>query len=63
MLTLYYSPGTASMVVHLALLELDVPHELRLIDIDAKAQKSPDYLRLNPNGVVPTLIIDGAPVY
>ena len=38
MLTLYYSPGTASMVVHLALLELDVPHELRLIDINAKAQ-------------------------
>lgn len=62
MYTLYYSPGTASMVVHLALLELGLPHELRLIDIDAKAQKSPEYLRLNPNGVVPTLIVDGAPV-
>ena len=63
MYTLYYSPGTASMVVHLALLELDAAHELRLIDFDSKAQKDPDYLRLNPNGVVPTLIVDGAPIY
>ncbi|TAH41444.1 MAG: glutathione S-transferase family protein [Gammaproteobacteria bacterium] len=62
MVTLYYSPGTASMVAHLALLELDVAHELRLVDLDAKAQKSPEYLRLNPSGVVPTLIVDGAPV-
>ncbi len=63
MYTLYYSPGTASMVVHLALLELDAPHELRPIDFDSRAQKDPEYLRLNPNGVVPTLIVDGAPVY
>jgi glutathione S-transferase len=61
MYTLYYSPGAASMVVHLVLLELGVAHELRLIDLEAKAQKDPEYLRLNPSGVVPTLIIDGAP--
>lgn len=63
MYTLFYSPGTASMVVHQALLELDAPHELRLIDFDSRAQKDPEYLRLNPNGVVPTLIVDGAPIY
>ena len=63
MYTLYYSPGAASMVVHLALLELGVAHELRLIDLEAKAQKDLEYLRLNPTGVVPTLIIDGAPYY
>ena len=63
MYTLYYSPGSASMVVHFALLELGVPHELRLVDLDARANKDPDYLRLNPNGLVPTLIVDGAPVF
>ena len=63
MYTLYYSPGAASMAVHLALIELGVAHELRLIDFNAKAQKDPEYLRLNPNGVVPTLIVDGAPYY
>ena len=59
MYTLYYSPGTASMVVHLALLEIGAPHELRLVDFDADAQHDPDYLKLNPRGVVPTLVIDG----
>ena len=59
MYTLYYSPGTASMVVHLALLEIGAPHQLRLVDFDADAQHDPDYLRLNPRGVVPTLVLDG----
>lgn len=61
--TLYYSPGAASMAVHQTLLEIGALHELREVDLDAKAQKSPDYLRLNPNGTVPTLLVDGAPVY
>ena len=54
MYILYYSPGTASMAVHQALLEIGVPHELRKLDLDANAQKSAEYLRLNPNGTVPT---------
>ena len=56
--TLYYSPGSASMLAHWLLIELGVPHELRLVDTAAKAQKSPEYLALNPNGVVPTLVAD-----
>ena len=63
MYTLYYSPGSASLLVHLLLLELDVPHELRRVDLDAGAQRDPEYLRLNPGGVVPTLIVDGAPCW
>jgi glutathione S-transferase len=61
--TLYYSPGTASMVVHLALLELGVPYKLEKVDFDKGAQRSADYLRLNPRGQVPTLIIDGRPYF
>jgi glutathione S-transferase len=62
MYTLYYAPGTASMVVHLALLEIGAPYRLELVDFDAKAQRSPEYLRLNPGGTVPTLIVDGRPL-
>ncbi|WP_144142002.1 glutathione S-transferase family protein [Paraburkholderia sp. BCC1884] len=58
---LYYSPGAASMAVHWMLLEMDVAFEARLIDIDAGAQHDPEYLRLNPSGRVPTLIVDGTP--
>jgi glutathione S-transferase len=57
--TLYYSPGTASMVVHLALLEIGAPHRLELVDFGRDAQHSPEYLRLNPRGQVPTLVVDG----
>lgn len=59
MYTLYYSPGSASMVVHLALLEIGAPHRLELVDLDANQQRSQAYLALNPQGVVPTLVIDG----
>jgi glutathione S-transferase len=62
MYTLYYAPGAASLVVHWLLLELGVPHELRKVDTGAGEQKRPDYLALNPNGVVPTLLVDGAPM-
>jgi glutathione S-transferase len=61
MYVLYYAPGTASMVVHLALLEIGAPHELRLVDFDRGDQHAPDYLALNPDGKVPTLLIDGRP--
>ncbi len=63
MYTLYYSPGAASMCVHLALLETGARHELILVDLAAGQQRDPAYLKLNPNGVVPTLLIDGKPFY
>ena len=56
-ITLYGSTSTASLVVHWLLLELDVPHELVLLDFDTRQQKSADYLALNPAGVVPTLVM------
>lgn len=61
--TLYYSPGAASLVVHWLLIELGVPYELRLVDTKSGEQKRPDYLALNPNGVVPTLVVDGRPLF
>lgn len=63
MYTLYYSPGAASMVVHLALIETGAEHELKQVDLEAGEQRSPAYLKLNPNGFVPALLIDGRPYY
>lgn len=59
--TLYYSPGTASMAVHWMLLELGVPFEAVRLDFDAAEQRDPAYLKLNPAGRVPTLVVDGQP--
>jgi glutathione S-transferase len=63
MYTLYYMPGAASFAVHWLLIELGVPFELRCVNSDAQEQKAPEYLKLNPNGLVPTLIVEGRPVY
>ena len=63
MYSLYYSPGAASLVVHWLLIELGVPHQLHKLDLQAGQQKRPEYLALNPNGVVPTLVIDGKPMH
>lgn len=57
--TLYGSPSTAALVVHWLLIELGIEHELVMLDFDKHEQKSPEYLALNPQGRVPTLVIDG----
>lgn len=62
MYRLYAAPATASLVIHWMLLELEVPFEVEMLDFDSRDQKSADYLRLNPGGVVPTLIVAGRPV-
>ena len=56
MIQLHYFPGNASMTPHLLLEELGVPFELVLVDRARNAHKSPEYLALNPNGLIPTLV-------
>jgi glutathione S-transferase len=43
--------------------EIGAPFELRLVDRDASAHKSPEYLKLNPNGLIPVLIDRDLVVY
>ena len=59
MIQLHYYPGNASFVPHLLLEELGVPFELLYVDRAVAAHKSPAYLRLNPNGLIPVLV-DGS---
>ena len=61
MYRLYYSPGAASFAVHWMLIEIGAPFELEHVDFEIRAQKSPGYLKLNPLGQVPTLIVDAQP--
>lgn len=63
MLTLYHGlASTCSKKARLALFEKGAQFESRLVNLQAFEQHSPDYLRLNPNGVVPTLVDDGHPI-
>ena len=54
MLELYYFPDNASLAPHLLLLETKLEYSLRLVDRELNAQKSEDYLKLNPAGRIPT---------
>jgi glutathione S-transferase len=56
MIQLHYYPSTASMVPHIVLEELGVPYERVLVDRTQGAHKSPAYLRLNPNGLIPVMV-------
>jgi glutathione S-transferase len=59
MLTLYMSPGSSSMAPHIALHEIGVEFEPRWLSFAKEEQHSPAYLAVNPEGKVPTLLIEG----
>ena len=62
-IVLYWHPMSSATPVACALAELGVPHERVKVDITTGEQRRPDYLALNPNGKVPTLTVDGAPMF
>jgi len=63
MLTLYYSPGSSSMATHIALHEVGVPFYLKRTAFHREENRAPDYLQVNPEGKVPTLVLeDGYPL-
>jgi glutathione S-transferase len=62
MLTLYFAPGASSMAVHIALHEIGVAFEGKPMSFKKNDMRSPDFLAVNPEGKVPTLLIDGRPL-
>ena len=62
MLVVYLSPGSSSMATHIALHEVGAEFERRWISFTKREQFAPEYLALNPEGKVPTLLVDGRPL-
>ena len=61
MLKLFHANhSTCSQKVRLCLAEKGLEWESQIINLATNEHLSPEYLALNPNGVVPTLIHDGA---
>jgi glutathione S-transferase len=62
-LTFYYSPRSNASRIFWTLAELGVPHEAVKLDLRAGDQKKPEFLAKNPNGKVPTIVLDGTPMF
>jgi GST-like protein len=65
-LQLYSLPTPNGVKVSIMLEEIGLPYEPHLIDIGASETRTPEYLSLNPNGKIPSIIDpdgpDGSPI-
>jgi glutathione S-transferase len=66
MLKLYYGPGACSFVPHVGLEAIKAAtgndFEAHSVKLHKGEQRSPEYLALNPLGLVPLLMVDGQPL-
>ena len=58
-ITLYTAATPNGWKVSIALEEMNLPYEVRVIDFATNEQKADWYVKLNPNGRIPTLVDDG----
>ncbi len=60
MYTLYYSPNACSLAVHALLIDIGAKYELVNVK---EAQNHDAFVKANPRAMVPTLIVEGKPLY
>ena len=56
MITLYTAATPNGHKISIALEELGLPYELVVLNLAKLEQRRPEYLRLNPNGRIPTIV-------
>jgi len=63
MLELYTAPTPNGWKASVTLEELELDYTVHAINLADLEQKAPDYLKLNPNGRIPTLVDDGFAIF
>jgi glutathione S-transferase len=54
----YFAPNTCALATHIVLEEVGADYVAERVDFSASAQRSPEYLAVNPKGRVPALVTD-----
>ena len=62
MLTLFFAPGSSSMAPHMALTVVGTTFEGKPMSFKENDMRKAEFLKINPAGKVPTLLIDGRPL-
>ena len=63
MLTLYYHPDSANIVIHMLLEELGVDYQLYRVSREADEHRGEAFKRLNPQGLLPVLVDGEQPIF
>jgi GSH-dependent disulfide-bond oxidoreductase len=63
MIDLYTAATPNGHKVSIALEELGLPYRVHALSFDRKEQKTPEFLRINPNGRIPAIVDDGFAVF
>jgi glutathione S-transferase len=62
-LVFYHAPMSTAVLTHWAIEELGIACEKVKLDLSKGDTRTPEYLKLNPNGLVPLLVHDGVPIF
>ena len=61
-ITFYTNPMSRGRIVHWLLEELGVPYDMKILDLEKREHKAPEYLKINPMGKVPAIVHRGVVV-
>jgi len=61
MITLYTANTPNGVKVTIAMEEIGAPYVLNILNLGAKDQKKPEFLKINPNGRIPAMVDDDGP--
>ncbi len=61
-MTFYYNPMSRGRIVHWMLEEVEAKYDFKMIDWKTKENKSPEFLKVNPMGKLPTLVHKGVTI-
>jgi glutathione S-transferase len=61
-ITFYHNPMSRGRIVRWMLEEVGAPYETKILALDKREHKSPEYLAINPMGKIPAIIHNGVVV-